>query len=326
MSSKLSRSHKGFTLVELLVVIAIIGILVGMILPAVQAAREAARRATCLNNARNIVLACQSYESTNGQFPPPVATNNESFIVRLLPMLDNVPLYDDFRATPATAMPNGLQILATTELPVLRCASAASSDFDAADSVIPGSFTSHYTGCSGPAGAPPRSPGLFPSGTMFNVLQSSNGDLGLAGIFSPRNFQTINGVRVFVPRTKSGIDTTDVSDGLSNTMAILETSGGDFEGSGNQQSFTNRRYTWSFGFSATDRINWARSVAHQINSFDVATGGNPYHEICISSEHSGGAHVSNGDGSTHFVNEDTDLDVLRALAGIEDSITTDLDQ
>ena len=49
MSSKLSRSHKGFTLVELLVVIAIIGILVGMILPAVQAAREAARRATCLN-------------------------------------------------------------------------------------------------------------------------------------------------------------------------------------------------------------------------------------------------------------------------------------
>ncbi|CAK9086144.1 ComG operon protein 3 homolog, partial [Durusdinium trenchii] len=52
----------GFTLVELLVVIAIIGILIALLLPAVQAAREAARRASCLNNLSQLGLAIHNYE------------------------------------------------------------------------------------------------------------------------------------------------------------------------------------------------------------------------------------------------------------------------
>lgn len=63
------RVHGGFTLVELLVVIAIIGVLVGLLLPAVQAARESARRASCLNNLKNLGLACLNYESSNQSFP-----------------------------------------------------------------------------------------------------------------------------------------------------------------------------------------------------------------------------------------------------------------
>ena len=320
MSSKLSRSHKGFTLVELLVVIAIIGILVGMILPAVQAARESARRATCLNNARNIVLACVSYESTNEQFPPPIGTNSESLLVRILPMLDMVPLYDDFRAAidPATALTS----LAVVELDVLRCASAATNDFEASDSAGNG-FTSHYTGCAGPAGDP----------TVFNEeVFPTAGSIGRSGMFSP-TIETVTGTNTnrIVPRTKSGIDTTDVADGLSNTMAIIETSRGDFQGDTGQATFTNQRISWSFGGAGTavgvlTRLNWGRSVVNQINSFDTQTGGTPYHELCISSNHSGGAHVANGDGSTHFVSEDTDLAILQAVAGIDDGITTDLDQ
>jgi prepilin-type N-terminal cleavage/methylation domain-containing protein/prepilin-type processing-associated H-X9-DG protein len=97
--------RRGFTLIELLVVIAIIAVLIALLLPAVQSAREAARRAQCVNNLKQLALACHNYNSTYNTFPanlylhPCYATNtyywnNSSWLVFLLPSMEQQPLYN----------------------------------------------------------------------------------------------------------------------------------------------------------------------------------------------------------------------------------------
>ena len=102
--------------------ISIIGILLALLLPAVQAAREAARRNQCANNLKQLALASLQYESTYKMLPPSglAATTDDphfkefsvkifnpagglqlSWIVLLLPYLEESALYDRFDLTPS---------------------------------------------------------------------------------------------------------------------------------------------------------------------------------------------------------------------------------
>ncbi len=138
MTNPKQGNRLGFTLVELLVVIAIIGILIGMLLPAVQQVREAARRSSCLNNLRQLGLACQNFESAFGSFPtaggavnqfwdelqkPLYGYESASYMYQILPYIEQTNL-KDLRRGDANGNVGFIDTgLSETVVPIFNCPS-----------------------------------------------------------------------------------------------------------------------------------------------------------------------------------------------------------
>jgi prepilin-type processing-associated H-X9-DG protein len=113
---------------------------VALLLPAIQAAREAARRTQCVNNLKQLGLAVQNFHDTHKAFPTashqrllavPGTTNDFtgnrhrwSYLVVLLPFIEQGPLYDEFMANHlAITVPWGTDALTTAKIPAILCPS-----------------------------------------------------------------------------------------------------------------------------------------------------------------------------------------------------------
>ncbi len=129
--------RRAFTLVELLVVIAIIGILIALLLPAINAAREAGRRAQCMNNIKQLSLACINYKDEHSDVFPVGVTYNKNngaigsstqwganWAILTLPYTEDSGLAKEYNMLKPVADTSNA-VLRATKRPVFRCPSDA---------------------------------------------------------------------------------------------------------------------------------------------------------------------------------------------------------
>ncbi len=130
-----SRHPAGLTLVELLLVIAIVTLLINLSIPAAQQAREASRRTQCQNNLKQIGLAILNHESAKRRFPSaggpsgdfhtvPMAPHGfvrAGWGIQLLPFIEQESLHRQAEEFDPGVRPPGRPALVETPVPLYAC-------------------------------------------------------------------------------------------------------------------------------------------------------------------------------------------------------------
>ena len=291
--------RSGFTLVELLVVIAIIGILIALLLPAVQAAREAARRMQCSNNLKQMGLAIHNYASTHSAFPPgSPGQYQHGLFTHMLPFMERNSVFEmihlDKLTTSVENWEPRFEIIPEYFCPSYTFARTYGSKTPYTNTYAYGALVT-YQGVGGALGLPGASP-----------TYSQYGDMPNNGVFCWGKTRKLR----------------DISDGLSNTLAIGEFVHIDFEGTA---AFPGNIRPWIIGGNGTpggssgsgSAASYAfRSIEYMLNSrVNRADNGVYFNWLPMTSHHTGrGCNFATADGSVHFLVEDMEFDIYQGMA------------
>ena len=328
-------SRKGFTLVELLVVIAIIGVLVSLLLPAVQTAREGARKMSCSNKLKQIALALQNFETAQTHYPSswrPVRDEETGSIdgwsaqAQLLPYLEEISLHTNIDFDQSYNITKiGDVRLSSYRVPTFLCPSEIGDE-------VRLKYDEN--------GEIPPEPKHYPLNYGMNV--------GVWFVYSPSERR--GGGGAFYPDSR--LQARHYRDGMSNTIALAEVKawtpyyrnaaltdpsmpsveaicglGGEFKPNTGHTEWVDGR-SHQTGVTSTFTPNTRvicieKDQQGEVQQFDVDWNnqqeGNSsmvstYAAVTARSYHSGGVNVVLMDGSVHFVSNDVELAIWRALS------------
>ncbi len=303
------RKRSAFTLIELLVVIAIIAVLIGLLLPAVQKVREAAERIKCANHMKQIGLALHNHESGTGFLPSSIRPAGRtllprmSWLVQALPYIEQDNMRKNYDITSTWSSASNLPTT-SQKITILQCPSTPNPDRKDGD---PQTNEWDIVSVSDYA----ASTGVHPLATSVN----STGRF-LPGILEKNR---IPGNRL-----------ADVTDGLSNTIAVVESAG-------RPQLY---RAGKQYGTVPTQKVNgggWSRP-ASDLDFYTSTTDGSGYPGTCAVnctngfdyptynmapfgtegtsapySFHTSGVNTLLGDGSVRFVKSSVSVQSFAAL-------------
>jgi prepilin-type processing-associated H-X9-DG protein/prepilin-type N-terminal cleavage/methylation domain-containing protein len=309
--SRLFASGRGsaFTLIEVLVVTAIIATLIGLLVPAVQKAREAANRMTCCNHLKQLGLACHAYHDRNGDFPPggtSTSTDQGSWLVYLLPYLEQEALYQQIRRFPTIPDAVAAGVL-PRKLPYGRCPSDPWG--------LNNPSYCNYVGSVGPQcdSAPLGPPDQGSCGYEPFAVYCNEPDWGYTTSADHGDTADAAQVQGIFCRGGARIDMASVTDGLSNTLLLGETT---------LASFFNIGWSppagWASTFGGNSEAFTIMTINYRIDPDDLtwcgqASGNGPAHNVWnwgvswgFKSWHPGGTNFVFADGSVHFLSESLD--------------------
>jgi len=328
--SCLSRVARGFTLIELLVVIAIIAILIALLVPAVQKVREAAARTQCVNNLKQLSLACIGYADVNQKKLPPGGwigngdwgDERGTWIVYTLPYMEQTPLmraaetaagiagggtgpaplyttrYSCNDVNPTTNKPSGGRVFSTARLPYARC---PSDDFNAGGSQF------NYVGSLGSQCA------IGPCGYDVNqVYCTTAAGFGYATSPDHGNSQSNGDIRGLFNRLGAiMLFPASIPDGTSNTFMLGEALPATHDhmepgawwhynssGSAHVTTIIPLNYAVTRPIKPQHQDTWCSPADQYSGNWDVSWG--------FSSRHTGGANFAYADGHVGFVSQDID--------------------